>query len=166
MKTIAWTPSPDLNSAEFSIDDEVIFSALASKTTKRVTLLGALLAAGAYAGMNLGFEIRNKSQDVLAVFEPGNSVKGYPTIIQALVEVATHLDNHAKNAVTRTVENLKPEAVRLYEQGIVDGVLAERARWVPAPAAEDGISASDGRPSEEASATDNENIPASPAQEV
>lgn len=162
MKTIAWTPTLDITSAEFSIDDEVIFSGNTSQTTKRLPLIDALLAAGEYAGMNLGFEIRNTSQDVLVVFEPNQSVKGYPAILEALHQVAAHFDNHAKIAVGRAMENIKPELVRVYEQAFVEGVLAERAHWMPAPEVGDGANAGEGDStvSEGAGTADGENAPA------
>lgn len=128
MKTIAWTPSPSLNTADYAIDDEVIFSAISVKQEKRLPLLSALLVAGSYAGLNLPFELRNKGQEVLAIFEPGQPIQGYTTVVQALLAVAAHMDNHAQRAVHRTVNKLKQETVNLYERGVTDGIEAERRR--------------------------------------
>jgi hypothetical protein len=126
MKTTAWTPSPSLTTAEFCIDDEVSFYSSSSKVNKRTTLMGALLAAGAYAGMNLPFEILNRSQEVLVVFEPGAVARGYPAVLQALVEVSVHLDKRAEEAVRNLMQVIKDEALRVYEQGVNDGIVAEQ----------------------------------------
>lgn len=128
MRTLAWTPAPSLISADFAIDDEIIFAAYVSKIEKRLPLLAALLVAAAYATENLPFELRNRSQEVLAVFEPGQPIQGYPSIVQAMLDVAAHLDHHAQRAVVRIVDKLKEEAVNVYERGVYHGIEAEQRR--------------------------------------
>jgi hypothetical protein len=143
MKTSAWIPAPDLAEAGFGIDEDVVFFSAPAKVNKRTTLIGALLAAGAYAGMNLSFEIRNAKQDVLINYEPGVGVSGYHAIRDALMTVAVHLDNRAQMAVTNAVNSLKGEAVLLYEKGVLDGIEIEQQRLVTASVSETGVASAD-----------------------
>jgi hypothetical protein len=128
MKTVAWTPSQDIATAEFGIDDEVIFYSNVAKINKRTTLMGALLAAAGYASMNLDFELRNSKQEPLIIFEPGAPVKGYPSLCQAVVEIAVHMDKRVESRLNRASAEVKEAAIGLYERGVNDGIAAERER--------------------------------------
>lgn len=130
MKTTAWTPAATLPSPDFGIDDEVVFFSQPAKINKRTTLVSSLMAGAAYASMGLPFEIRNSNQDELIRFEPGTAVQGYAALRQALMEISAHLDSRTTTAVAKTVEDLKAEAVLLYERGVADGMAAERERML------------------------------------
>jgi hypothetical protein len=140
MKTVAWTPSPHLLTAEFAIDDEVVFYSAPAQVDKRTTLMGALLAAAGYAAMNLAFELRNKHQEVLMVFEPGTPVRGYPSLCQSVLEIAVHMDKRVEATLERANAEVKAAAVSLYERGVADGIAAERER-IAGGGAEQGASA-------------------------
>lgn len=129
MKTLAWTPAQDDLTAEFKIDDEVIFSSRTVALDKRVGLMTALLSGADYAGRGIDFEIRSMSQDTLVVFEPGQPIKGYRSILRALVEAAGHLDYHAKTIATAAATYIKVDAQRVYEQGVVHGAAAAKKRF-------------------------------------
>lgn len=129
MKTLAWTPAQDDLTAEFKIDDEVIFSSRGAAIDKRVGLMTAVLSGADYAGRAIDFEIRSMSQDTLVVFEPGQPIKGYRSILRALVEAAGHLDYHAKNIAAAAATYIKVDAQRLFEQGVAEGAAAAKKRF-------------------------------------
>jgi hypothetical protein len=126
MKTLAWTPAQNEVSAEFNLEDEVIFSSATAKIDKRVSMITALLSGADYAGRGIGFEIRSMTQDTLAVFEPGQPIRAYRSILRSLIEAAGHLDYHAKNIATASATLIKIDVKRVYEQGLADGALAAK----------------------------------------
>jgi len=130
MKTTAWTPNPALAGAEFALDEEAYFYSAPAKVDKRMTLIGAVLAGAAYAGMGLPFEIRKASQELIAVFEPGQAVRAYPAVMAALFEASAHLDQRAKMAVRKAIADFKQEAVQLYAKGVEHGMEAAAAAAV------------------------------------
>lgn len=126
MKTLAWTPAQDEESAEFNLEDEVIFSSASVKVDKRVSMITALLSGADYAGRGIGFEIRSMTQDTLAVFEPGQPIRAYRSILRSLIEAAGHLDYHTKTIANASATLLKVDVKRVYEQGLADGARAAK----------------------------------------
>lgn len=129
MKTLAWTPMQDEVNAEFNLEDEVIFSSRTVGIDKRVSMITALLSGANYAGRGISFEIRSMTQDTLAVFEPGQPVKGYRSIVRSLAEAAGHLDYHATSIAKASATYLKVDVQRVYEAGVLDGALAAKKRF-------------------------------------